>query len=645
MRVDTIAGLRDCVAGLDGEHDIENVGRHVKLPSSYRGGRRYKWAQFQEAMAIVRKYHRPDIFLTATCNPQWREIVDECRRSGTVPANRPDLCARVFRLKLKEILDDIRKKHVLGIDICHVCVVEFQMRGLPHAHILLMLHTRDKPVAETYDDFVQAELPDAAIFPTLYGLVFDCNRHEGCAEEHRPCWDGNKCKYGYPKAYCDQTTVPQVGFPVYRRRGRQLGGNDFNDRVVAFNWWFTMRYRCHINVEICSTVLAVKYLYRYLYKGPDHVDADVTVEQDQPRCQVDGVGQDGQAPVGGQAPEHVPDGQDAEHVVYHDGDIDNEGRRVVNECERHVNYRYFGASEACYLIFRFPRNDRNPAVISLPVHLKNQQNVRYNANAGIAYVERAHLLVPRITELMGWMAANLEVTFEELMEYRHYPYDSYRKAAVARGLLQGDDEWERCLEEAAYIQTGRQLRQLFAMLLVHCDVVDPEALFDRFAVNMCEDIQYQRDPAGAALDLDDAKRLALADIRRILEAQDKTMTEFGLPEVEVYDAARIMAMQRGVPLQRGRDALIRDELGAYDREHELIEYEQKLQTLDADQMAAHDRIMETFEAGYRGRERLRHSGLIGSGGAEHWRQCAPVSFRLYQQFLATERLGTGCISL
>ncbi len=28
-----------------------------------------------------------------------------------------------------------------------------------------------------------------------------------------------------------------------------------------------MRYKCHINVEVCSSITVVKYLYKYVYKG------------------------------------------------------------------------------------------------------------------------------------------------------------------------------------------------------------------------------------------------------------------------------------------------------------------------------------------------------------------------------------------
>jgi hypothetical protein len=36
-----------------------------------------------------------------------------------------------------------------------------------------------------------------------------------------------------------------------------------------------MIYNCHINVEICSSIIAVKYLYKYIYKGPDRASYSV----------------------------------------------------------------------------------------------------------------------------------------------------------------------------------------------------------------------------------------------------------------------------------------------------------------------------------------------------------------------------------
>jgi hypothetical protein len=49
-------------------------------------------------MAICREYHKPDFFITMTCNPKWEEITKELRPGETVE-DRPDLVARVFKLK------------------------------------------------------------------------------------------------------------------------------------------------------------------------------------------------------------------------------------------------------------------------------------------------------------------------------------------------------------------------------------------------------------------------------------------------------------------------------------------------------------------------------------------------------------------
>ena len=32
--------------------------------------------KYQDAMAIVRKYGKPDLFITFTCNPNWAEICE-----------------------------------------------------------------------------------------------------------------------------------------------------------------------------------------------------------------------------------------------------------------------------------------------------------------------------------------------------------------------------------------------------------------------------------------------------------------------------------------------------------------------------------------------------------------------------------------
>ncbi|XP_047137902.2 uncharacterized protein LOC124814343 [Hydra vulgaris] len=118
-------------------------GRVVILPSSYVGSPRALKENFEDAMAVIKKYGKPDLFITFTCNPKWREIVENLN-PGQTANDRPDLVCRVFKMKLKFFLEDIFKHGVLGKVVSHVQVIEFQKRGLPHVHILLHFVNADK---------------------------------------------------------------------------------------------------------------------------------------------------------------------------------------------------------------------------------------------------------------------------------------------------------------------------------------------------------------------------------------------------------------------------------------------------------------------------------------------------------------------
>jgi len=50
------------------------VGRVMILPSTFIVSPRNMMQNYQDAMAIVRKYGKPDVFITMTCNPNWLEI-------------------------------------------------------------------------------------------------------------------------------------------------------------------------------------------------------------------------------------------------------------------------------------------------------------------------------------------------------------------------------------------------------------------------------------------------------------------------------------------------------------------------------------------------------------------------------------------
>jgi hypothetical protein len=67
----------------------------------------------------------------------------------------------VFKIKLKELINDIHKKHILGRMIARIYVIEFQKCGMLHAHILIFFVEDCKPHAvEDVDHMISAELPN-----------------------------------------------------------------------------------------------------------------------------------------------------------------------------------------------------------------------------------------------------------------------------------------------------------------------------------------------------------------------------------------------------------------------------------------------------------------------------------------------------
>ncbi|MCP3661903.1 MAG: hypothetical protein GY696_05300, partial [Gammaproteobacteria bacterium] len=89
------------------------AGRQIILPPSFIGSPRYMHAHFQDGMAIVREFHKPDLFITFTCNPKWPEVSDSLL-PGQQPSDHPDIVARVFNRKVKQFLTEMNKDSIMG---------------------------------------------------------------------------------------------------------------------------------------------------------------------------------------------------------------------------------------------------------------------------------------------------------------------------------------------------------------------------------------------------------------------------------------------------------------------------------------------------------------------------------------------------
>lgn len=184
----------------------------------------------QDAMTYVRHYGRPDLFVTFTCNQNWSEIKDNLM-PGQTKLDRHDITARVFRQKLKSLIDFITKYHVFGATRCWMYSVEWQKRGLPHAHILIWL--MEKIMPNDIDKIISAEIPDPNVDPELYDVVTSSMIHGPCGaiNINSPCMKDGKCTKRYPRALISETITGNDGYPLYRRRSTEDNGRQIMLKV------------------------------------------------------------------------------------------------------------------------------------------------------------------------------------------------------------------------------------------------------------------------------------------------------------------------------------------------------------------------------------------------------------------------------
>ena len=576
LKADLYQGLQDAIR----EDDFENAGKRIILPSSHTGSGRWFNEKFRDAMAIVRYYrHKPDFFITFTCNPHWKEIVDELL-PGQTAVDRPGLCSRVFKQKLTELMKDLVDREVLGNVIAYMYTIEFQKRGLPHAHILLILQDRDKlHRADDYDKVVSAELPDPEVEPELFKLVSKHMIHAPCGKHtNERCMVNGECCRKYPKEFRERTCATEDGYPRYRRCSPEDGGVSYtrkrhgkfekidNRWVVPYNAYLLWKYEAHINVEFCGGFAAIKYLYKYIYKGPDRASIQFQINS-------------------------------------------------RDEITQHIDSLYIGGSEACWKIYKFKLHDRKPSVTQLALHLEKQHIVIYSENESKERVEEI-MQNSDNTTLTNWMKNNLKemqkpltqsqlktdrngnlqprgpdllyheypeyyswnkskkqwkrrkskstkknrsigrmyaahpiegerwylrlcllhirgaTCFEDLKTFEGQQYGTHYETCKAMGILEDDEEWDKCLIDAAFMETsGSKLRSLFVSILVFCNVGDHLELWNKHKDNLSEDYLHEaRKRVPNLAYCQDIYDQALLDIAMKLKLHKKKLSHYRLPE-------------------------------------------------------------------------------------------------------------------
>lgn len=185
------------------------------------GSPRHMHEYAQDALTYVRKYGRPDLFITFTCNPTWTEIGDLLFPLQKA-TDRHDLTARIFKQKLTRLIDVIIKSHIFDI--------------------LIWLKTRIMP--NQLDHIISAEIPDPNTDPSLYDII---RRHMiqgpcGKCNPNSPCMKDKMCTKRYPREFVQETQTGNDGYPLYRRRKPEDGGHTVaiklkgSDKIIDNRW-------------------------------------------------------------------------------------------------------------------------------------------------------------------------------------------------------------------------------------------------------------------------------------------------------------------------------------------------------------------------------------------------------------------------
>ena len=257
-------------------------GNLVILPSSYPDSNAAYVQRYLDDMAMMRKYGRPDFFITITMDANCEEVVKSLF-PGQTSNYRPELIARVFALKLKRLMHLLTKEHIFGMIIAWTYAIEFQKRGLPHAHILITMRDEDKPRDEQIiDQLISAEFPDND--PELLKLVSEKMVHR-CSVGRCLKDENSACDKHFPKAFRNSTNANVSGYPEYRRRDRNevitsIGQVITNQFVVPYNPYLLKVFRSHCNVEVVSSIKSVKYINKYIHKPAPRAEYDLTDNDD-----------------------------------------------------------------------------------------------------------------------------------------------------------------------------------------------------------------------------------------------------------------------------------------------------------------------------------------------------------------------------
>jgi hypothetical protein len=261
------------------------------------------------------------------------------------------------------------------------------------------------PTPQLIDSYISAEIPDPNDDPLGYAFIAEHMIHGPCGRDNpnSPCMKNGRCSKGFPKPFQNETVIDENGFAIYKRpdnnRFVQKGNVRLNNQwVVPYNMYLLKKFQAHINVEWCNKSVFIKYLFKYVTKGPDCSKIYL---------------------------ERIRNGQDAPH---------DDETQTKNEVKEYLDCRYICEQDACWRMFGFDIHRHYPPVQRLSVHLENENNILYDETANMADVLSVEFL--RRTTLTQWFVANQIYLEARTLTYCEFPtrwrYDESSRIWVPR---------------------------------------------------------------------------------------------------------------------------------------------------------------------------------------------------------------------